>query len=180
MSAITKLQAANDLVRLGIQFRALISIAEELKDVGSLEQAKEEQQRLLEEANAALAEVKAKIEAAKGALSDVHHSCDLATADLHDTKKHAADLIDQAKTTAGQIVADGHARAEGIERAAKSEVDRIKAVAEALKAENASFTKQIAEQNHQLSVVKEAVRSLTERKYKLEQGLAALNHLGVG
>lgn len=121
-----KMQAVEDIRKLGRSLKGLIEFADEIERVGSIENAaKEAEARLLkyradeEAASLKYAEAKAKADAQQAVADEV----------LSDAKQSADQMLDKASAKAAQIVSDAHTKA--YEKQAAGEALRAKALSDA-------------------------------------------------
>lgn len=174
------LDAANNLRKLGVQFRGILGLVDNLEKLGNLEQVEAETAARVEAAKAELADLQAKRDGVKAEIEDIRHEHDHAVADLADAKRHAAEILDLAKGDAGRIVAEAHARAEAMDREAKEIKERDEHKAEELRKEISAAGRELIEHRKEIQALTIQIQQLTERKRKLGEGLEALNHLGMG
>jgi cell division septum initiation protein DivIVA len=146
-----KLQAAADLQRLATTFRGLLSLADEMVEVGSLEQARDEAQQHLDKLNA---EIKTKEELFTKLIaertSQMEHARKEATETLetaeaqanqmeHDARAQVRKLLEDAHAEAKQIVAEARAVAQGHQ----AQTFEHRKVVDALRTEHADLTRNI-------------------------------------
>jgi dsDNA-specific endonuclease/ATPase MutS2 len=107
--------AAADAIRQAIRpFRILNEYADELEKLGSLEQAAEEAKRNADIARAELEKVKGQVAKAKESLDDFHKKVEegakmngaLAQETIARANADAAEIVEQAKSSAATIVSD--------------------------------------------------------------------------
>jgi hypothetical protein len=101
MTMANKLHAAEAIERLAVQYQQMIEVAEILKKIGTVEQA-------TKEAEQAAAAARAEAAAARA-------DADLAKADVKKAKDKAAALLDKAADDVAAMIAEGSAKAAGIE-----------------------------------------------------------------
>lgn len=110
MSLAHKVEAVE---RLASSYRAVMELAEELKAVGSIDNAREEAER-------ALAAVREQVKAANGEL-------EVARVDAARVRSEAETVLGQTRTRADALLRDATAEGERLEREAKEAVKRAHA-----------------------------------------------------
>lgn len=153
-----KLQAASSLRKFMNMFRGLEQLTDELNDVGSLEQARNEAQQQLDKLNA---EIKAKEELFTKLIaertSQMEHARKEATETLETAEAQANQMEHDARAQARKLLEDAHAEAKHIldeaqatVRGHMATVAEYRTVVEALKQEHGEVARNIeaAKQEH--------------------------------
>lgn len=141
MSAATKQQAVNDVMRMAQAMRGIIELADELKAVATLEQAADETQKRLDKLRAEEADWHSKaeviIDTANSQAANITRQADeaasasrsRASAIIKDAEDRAAVLIAKAQKDGGALLADAmdKVRALNVQSgAASTHIDTLK------------------------------------------------------
>jgi cell division septum initiation protein DivIVA len=121
-----KLQAANDIRRLATTFRGILSLAEELQEIGSIEQARDEAQKTLDSLNGQIADKDCAFQ----------QLLQKATSNLDAKRKEADEVIEQAHKQAELVIAKASLEAKKIVADANSRATQIREESEALHGEH--------------------------------------------
>lgn len=174
MSAASKIAALNDLTRLAQQFRGILGLADELKDLVSLENARETETKALADAKEVHVAMQAKLAALDHDVEDAEHALDTARADLERERGLAADVIAQAHAAADGIVQTAHSAALKIERDAEAKANASVVSHAGLLKEIAELDKRVADGKRELSELTARVTDMQAKHDRLTSGLAAL------
>lgn len=110
-----KIQAANDIMKFAGTFRSFIALADELTDVGSLEQARDEAKARLSDLESRIAKRNAEYDAERLKRSQEFEAQKQQAADYLAKEKALAETVSaNAKEAAGKMLAEAHAEAKVI------------------------------------------------------------------
>jgi hypothetical protein len=158
MSAATKQQAVNDVIRMAQSMRGIMELADELKAIGSLEQAADEAKKRLDKLVAEEAKWKSQAQTIIDNATNQAAARKVADdADATLIKKQIAELVAQAHADADKIVNDGRAKANDLWTVAQSGVEALKREKEGLLTEIGKAKATSAQQTNELSALSVAV-----------------------
>jgi len=140
----TKLQAVDDIRKLARSLKGLVSFADELERIGSVENAAKEADARLEKAQAAEAAADKDLAVA---LEDVKKAKEAASQLLVDARKLADQSVEIGKKAGAEIVAKANRDADGIMQGALARHSKLDEDSKRIEGYIKDLDKQIAEKS---------------------------------